>query len=70
MFRCAAGGFSRFHPHRIEQSGDVADICVANRQALGPMLAAFADEMNERLRIIEADAMHWLAIFERAKGGA
>jgi prephenate dehydrogenase len=44
------------------------DICIANREALGPMLAAFAEEMGElALSIGEADADHLLAIFERAK---
>ena len=68
VFRYAAGGFRDFT--RIASSNPVMwrDICIANRQALGPMLAAFADEMNElAARIGEADGDALLAIFERAK---
>jgi prephenate dehydrogenase len=68
IFRYAAGGFRDFT--RIASSNPVMwrDICIANRKALGPMLAGFADEMNElALRIDSADADALLAIFERAK---
>jgi len=68
VFRYAAGGFRDFT--RIASSNPVMwrDICIANRQALGPMLAAFADEMNElAARIGAADGDALLAIFERAK---
>lgn len=68
IFLYAAGGFRDFT--RIASSNPVMwrDICIANREALGPMLAAFAEEMSElALSIGEADADHLLAIFERAK---
>jgi prephenate dehydrogenase len=68
IFRYAAGGFRDFT--RIASSNPVMwrDICIANRKALGPMLAGFAEEMNElALRIDSADADALLAIFERAK---
>ncbi|MCG6967630.1 MAG: prephenate dehydrogenase/arogenate dehydrogenase family protein [Chromatiaceae bacterium] len=68
IFRYAAGGFRDFT--RIASSNPVMwrDICIANRAALGPMLAAFADEMNElAARISAADGEALLAIFERAK---
>lgn len=68
IFRYAAGGFRDFT--RIASSNPVMwrDICIANRDALGPMLAGFADEMNElAARIAAADADALLAIFERAK---
>ncbi len=68
VFRYAAGGFRDFT--RIASSNPVMwrDICIANRKALGPMLAGFAEEMNElALRIDSADADALLAIFERAK---
>ena len=68
IFRYAAGGFRDFT--RIASSNPVMwrDICIANRDALGPMLAAFADEMAElSRRIADADADELLRIFERAK---
>jgi prephenate dehydrogenase len=68
IFLYAAGGFRDFT--RIASSNPVMwrDICIANREALSPMLAAFAEEMGELARSIgEADADHLLAIFERAK---
>jgi prephenate dehydrogenase len=68
IFLYAAGGFRDFT--RIASSNPVMwrDICIANREALGPMLAAFAEEMNELARSIGgADAEHLLTIFERAK---
>ena len=68
IFRYAAGGFRDFT--RIASSNPVMwrDICVANRGALGPMLNAFAGELQllaERIRDADADAL--LEIFERAK---
>ena len=68
IFRYAAGGFRDFT--RIASSNPVMwrDICLANRDALSPMLAAFAEEMNALARSIgEADGAELLAIFERAK---
>ncbi len=68
IFRYAAGGFRDFT--RIASSNPVMwrDICIANREALSPMLAAFAEEMNELAqRIGSADADALLEIFERAK---
>jgi len=68
IFRYAAGGFRDFT--RIASSNPVMwrDICIANREALGPMLAGFAEEMNElAARIEAADADALLGIFERAK---
>ena len=68
VFRYAAGGFRDFT--RIASSNPVMwrDICIANRAALGPMLAGFAEEMNElAARIEAADGEALLAIFERAK---
>ena len=68
IFRYAAGGFRDFT--RIASSNPVMwrDICIANRGALGPMLAGFAEEMNElALRIGSADGEALLEIFERAK---
>lgn len=68
MFRYAAGGFRDFT--RIASSNPVMwrDICIANRNALGPMLAAFAEEMNALAETIgsgDGDAL--LEIFQRAK---
>lgn len=68
IFQYAAGGFRDFT--RIASSNPVMwrDICIANRAALGPMLAAFAEEMNElAARIGSGDGEQLLAIFERAK---
>ena len=68
IFRYAAGGFRDFT--RIASSNPVMwrDICIANRDALSPMLAAFADEMAEMSQhIANADAEELLEIFERAK---
>jgi prephenate dehydrogenase len=68
IFRYAAGGFRDFT--RIASSNPVMwrDICIANRQALGPMLAGFAEEMNLlAARIAAADGEALLEIFERAK---
>ena len=68
IFRYAAGGFRDFT--RIASSNPVMwrDICIANREALGPMLNAFAGEMNllaERIHRGDGEAL--LEIFERAK---
>ncbi|MDJ0739761.1 MAG: prephenate dehydrogenase/arogenate dehydrogenase family protein [Gammaproteobacteria bacterium] len=68
IFRYAAGGFRDFT--RIASSNPVMwrDICIANRDALGPMLAGFADEMNElAARIGAGDGEALLEIFDRAK---
>lgn len=68
IFRYAAGGFRDFT--RIASSNPVMwrDICIANRDALGPMLADFAIELNMlATRIAAADADGLLEIFERAK---
>ena len=68
IFRYAAGGFRDFT--RIASSNPVMwrDICVANREALGPMLEAFAGELGELARLISsADGDELLTIFERAK---
>ena len=68
IFRYAAGGFRDFT--RIASSNPVMwrDICIANREALGPMLSGFAEEMNTlAAQIASADAEALLEIFERAK---
>jgi prephenate dehydrogenase len=68
IFRYAAGGFRDFT--RIASSNPVMwrDICIANREALSPMLAAFAEEMTALAdSIAEADSDELLNIFERAK---
>jgi len=68
IFRYAAGGFRDFT--RIASSNPVMwrDICIANRDALSPILAAFAEEMGElAARIAAADGDELLEIFERAK---
>jgi prephenate dehydrogenase len=68
MFRYAAGGFRDFT--RIASSNPVMwrDICIANRAALGPMLAAFAEEMNALAETIASgDGEALLDIFQRAK---
>jgi prephenate dehydrogenase len=68
IFRYAAGGFRDFT--RIASSNPVMwrDICVANRKALGDMLAVFAEEMADLARTIsEGNGDHLLEIFTRAK---
>lgn len=68
IFQYAAGGFRDFT--RIASSNPVMwrDICIANREALGAMLAGFSDEMAELAAAIRrADGDRLLAIFERAK---
>ena len=68
VIKFSAGGFRDFT--RIASSNPVMwrDICIANREALGPMLAAFADEMTTLAeRIGDADGDALLEIFERAK---
>lgn len=68
IFRYAAGGFRDFT--RIASSNPVMwrDVCIANREALSPMLAAFAEEMTALAdSIASADSDELLAIFERAK---
>jgi prephenate dehydrogenase len=68
IFRYAAGGFRDFT--RIASSNPVMwrDICLSNREALGGMLARFAEELtdlSETLR--DGNGEHLLEIFERAK---
>jgi prephenate dehydrogenase len=68
IFRYAAGGFRDFT--RIASSNPVMwrDICLANRQALGQMLSAFAGEMAELAEGISGgDGERLLQTFERAK---
>ncbi|VAX10626.1 Cyclohexadienyl dehydrogenase [hydrothermal vent metagenome] len=68
IFRFAAGGFSDFT--RIASSNPVMwrDICLANRDALGTMLNAFAAELTDLAEILQqGDADCLLEIFERAK---
>jgi prephenate dehydrogenase len=68
IFRYAAGGFRDFT--RIASSNPVMwrDICIANREALSPMLAAFAEEMTALSdSIASSDADELLNIFKRAK---
>jgi prephenate dehydrogenase len=68
IFRYAAGGFRDFT--RIASSNPVMwrDICIANREALGGMLASFSEEMADLADTIRrGDGDHLLEIFERAK---
>jgi prephenate dehydrogenase len=68
IFRYAAGGFRDFT--RIASSNPVMwrDICLANREALSRMLAAFAEEMGDLATTIgRGDGDHLLEIFSRAK---
>jgi prephenate dehydrogenase len=68
IFRYAAGGFRDFT--RIASSSPVMwrDICIANREALGAMLAKFSAEMADLADTIRrGDGDHLLTIFERAK---
>jgi prephenate dehydrogenase len=68
IFRYAAGGFRDFT--RIASSNPVMwrDICIANRQALGGMLADFSTEMADLADTIRrGDGDHLLEIFRRAK---
>jgi prephenate dehydrogenase len=68
IFRYAAGGFRDFT--RIASSNPVMwrDICIANREALGAMLADFSNEMADLADAIRrGDGDHLLEIFERAK---
>jgi prephenate dehydrogenase len=68
IFRYAAGGFRDFT--RIASSNPVMwrDICIANREALGEMLASFSEEMSDLADTIRrGDADHLLEVFERAK---
>jgi len=68
IFRYAAGGFRDFT--RIASSNPVMwrDICIANREALGAMLANFSSEMADlAVTIRQGDGEHLLEIFERAK---
>lgn len=68
IFRYAAGGFRDFT--RIASSNPVMwrDICVANRDALADMMAAYITEMEELAEVIRAgDGERLLEIFNRAK---
>jgi prephenate dehydrogenase len=68
IFRYAAGGFRDFT--RIASSNPVMwrDICIANREALGAMLAGFSSELADLADTIRrADGEHLLEIFQRAK---
>ena len=68
IFRYAAGGFRDFT--RIASSSPVMwrDICMANREALGAMLAKFSVEMADLADTIRAgNDAHLLEIFARAK---
>jgi prephenate dehydrogenase len=68
IFRYAAGGFRDFT--RIASSNPVMwrDICIANRDALGPMLSDFADELAQLACLVDAaDGEALLALFDRAK---
>ncbi len=68
IFRYAAGGFRDFT--RIASSHPVMwrDICLANRQALGQMLARFQGDLAELAADVEhGDGEALLEVFERAK---
>ena len=68
IFRYAAGGFRDFT--RIASSHPIMwrDICLANRQALGQMLARFQRELAELAADVEGgDGEALLEVFERAK---
>jgi prephenate dehydrogenase len=68
IFRYAAGGFRDFT--RIASSDAVMwrDICIANREALGSVLAGFSTEMADLADSIRrGDGDHLLEIFRRAK---
>ena len=68
IFRYAAGGFRDFT--RIASSNPVMwrDICVANRDALADVMAAYINEMEELAEVIRAgDGERLLTIFNRAK---
>jgi len=68
IFRYAAGGFRDFT--RIASSDAVMwrDICIANREALGSVLAGFGTEMADLADSIRrGDGDHLLEIFRRAK---
>ncbi len=68
IFRYAAGGFRDFT--RIASSNPVMwrDICIANSDAIGGMLEAFANELTELSDTLRrGDSDHLLKIFSRAK---
>ena len=68
LFDFAAGGFQDFT--RIASSDPVMwrDICLANRQALGPVLRRYRDELDAVLAAIEqGDGVRLLETFGRAK---
>ncbi len=68
IFRYAAGGFRDFT--RIASSNPVMwrDICIANSEAIGAKLEAFASELTELSDTLKrGDSDHLLKIFSRAK---
>ena len=68
IFRYAAGGFRDFT--RIASSDPVMwrDICIANREPLGAVLARFGEEIKDLAEAIRrGDSTHLLEIFARAK---
>lgn len=68
LFDFAAGGFQDFT--RIASSDPVMwrDICLANRQVLGPVLRRYRDELDAVLAAIErGDGDRLLETFSRAK---
>lgn len=68
IFRYAAGGFRDFT--RIASSNPVMwrDVCVANRRALGKMMAHYLSEMQALAQTIErGDGEALLELFTRAK---
>ncbi|CAK0764406.1 Cyclohexadienyl dehydrogenase [Gammaproteobacteria bacterium] len=68
IFRYAAGGFRDFT--RIASSHPVMwrDICLANQQALGEILARFATELDDLAQLIQqGDGAALLERFSRAK---
>jgi prephenate dehydrogenase len=68
IFRYAAGGFRDFT--RIASSNPVMwrDICLANREALGKVLADYSAELQTLASQIQnGDGAALLATFERAK---
>lgn len=68
VFRYAAGGFRDFT--RIASSSPVMwrDVCLANREALGKVLANFRSELETLTRLIETGAGdELLTLFARAK---
>jgi len=68
IFRYAAGGFRDFTRIASSNPRMWRDICIANKDALGDMMEAFASEMRDLAETIRrGDGEHLLEIFERAK---